>query len=412
MLKKLVSLLLIIICFSAVVKAADKKFTLVIDAGHGGRDAGAIGAFSKEKNINLSVALAFGRYVEQYCPSVKVIYTRKKDVFIELNERANIANRNKADLFISIHTNSVAGSKMVRGFETYTLGMHRAGDNLDVAKRENSVITMESDYRSKYQGFDPNSAESYIMFEYMQDKNMENSVNFAKYIQSSVCRSASRANKGVHQAGFLVLRATSMPSCLVELGFISTPDEERQLNDPLVQDQMARGLYQAFGQYLNKYGSGVKAYALAPVEEKKETVKVEEPATVATPATETQTADKSNVEEKTKITKEAQPETKETVESEKATQSDVPVFKVQILSVSKQLKKGDSHFKGLTDIDSFKEGGLIKYTYGASTNYNEIAKLRKSILDKFPQAFVIAFKGNEKMNVQTAISECKKISNK
>mgnify|MGYP000851514814 FL=1 len=408
MLKKLCSLLLIIICFSAVAMAADKKFTLVIDAGHGGKDAGAVGAFSKEKNINLSVALAFGRYVEQYCPSVKVIYTRKKDVFIELNGRANIANRNKADLFISIHTNSVAGSRMVRGFETYTLGMHRASDNLDVAKRENSVITMESDYRSKYQGFDPNSAESYIMFEYMQDKNMENSVNLAKYIQSNVCRSASRVNKGVHQAGFLVLRETSMPSCLVELGFISTPDEERQLNDPIVQDQMARGLYQAFGQYLNKYGNGVKASTLAAAEDKPAARKVEETTAVAPAVADKPAAEKATVEQKTEKETDVKHETNTASVTDNTTQSDVPVFKVQILCISRQLKKGDPQFKGLNDIDSFKEGGLIKYTYGASTDYNEIAELRKSVLDKFPQAFVIAFKHGEKINVQAAIVEWRK----
>ena len=235
--------------------AAGKAFTLVIDAGHGGHDSGAVGAYSKEKDINLSTALAFGRYVEQNCPDVNVIYTRKRDVFVTLHGRADIANRAKADLFISIHTNSVPGSKTARGLETYTLGMHRASDNLDVAKRENSVILVEKDYKQHYEGFDPNSAESYIIFEFMQDHNMAKSVDMAKQVQSNVCSLAARPNKGVKQAGFLVLRETSMPSCLIELGFISTPSEEQYLNNKTNIDNIARGIYNAFVAYKRKYDS-------------------------------------------------------------------------------------------------------------------------------------------------------------
>ena len=236
--------------------AADKKFTLVIDAGHGGNDVGAPGKISYEKNINLKVALAFGKYVERNCPDVRVIYTRTTDVFIPLKERANIANKNKADLFISVHTNALDGGKISRGFETYTLGMHRAAENLNVAQRENSVILIEKNYKQSYAGFDPKSAESYIMFELMQDKNMSNSVELAKMIQSEVCAISGRVNKGVHQAGFLVLRETSMPSCLIELGFITTADEEQFLNTPEGQDKMARGIYNAFLKYKKKYGHG------------------------------------------------------------------------------------------------------------------------------------------------------------
>ena len=235
--------------------AAEKKFTLVIDAGHGGKDTGAPGKMSVEKNINLKVALAFGKYVERNCPDVKVIYTRTTDVFIPLIERANIANRNKADLFISVHTNALDGGKISRGFETYTLGMHRAADNLNVAKRENSVILIEKNYKQSYAGFDPKSSESYIIFELMQDKNMSNSVEMAKLIQSEVCSNSGRVNKGVHQAGFLVLRETSMLACLIELGFITTPDEEEFLNTDDGQDKMAQGIYKAFVKYKRKYGN-------------------------------------------------------------------------------------------------------------------------------------------------------------
>ena len=200
--RKFVISLFSLFAFTLISVAANKKFTLVIDPGHGGKDAGALGAFSKEKDINLNVALAFGRNVERNCPDVKVIYTRTTDIFIPLKERANIANKNKADLFISVHTNALPGGKQAYGMETYTLGMHRAGDNFDVAKRENSVILIEKDYRQSYQGFNPNSSESYIMFEFIQDKNMENSVDLARMIQRETCSVANRPDKGVHQAGF------------------------------------------------------------------------------------------------------------------------------------------------------------------------------------------------------------------
>ena len=243
-----------IIGLLAVIPAlAAGKFTLVIDAGHGGHDSGAPGAISKEKDINLKVALAFGKLVERNCSDVKVIYTRTTDVFVPLIERANIANRNKADLFISVHTNALDGGKISRGFETYTLGMHRANDNLNVAKRENSVILIEKNYKQRYAGFDPNSSESYIMFELMQDKNMANSVDLAKLIQGEVCAISGRVNKGVHQAGFLVLRETSMPSCLIELGFITTPDEEKYLNTADGQNTIAMGIYNAFLKYKKRY---------------------------------------------------------------------------------------------------------------------------------------------------------------
>ena len=243
-----------------------KQFTLVIDAGHGGHDAGAIGSFSKEKTINLNVALAFGRYVERNCPDVKVIYTRKTDVFVTLHGRADIANKAKADLFVSIHTNSLPKGRISRGMETYTLGMHRAADNLEVAKRENEVILQEKDYKERYQGFDPNSSESYIIFEFLQDNNMQRSVDLAKLVQKNVCSIANRPNKGVKQAGFLVLRETSMPSCLIELGFISTPDEERLLNSNTSIDNIARGIYNAFVAYKRTYdNTGITYRAEEPV---------------------------------------------------------------------------------------------------------------------------------------------------
>ena len=215
MLKKITLLLVAFLFLAAGMYAANQRFTLVIDAGHGGHDAGALGAKSKEKNINLNVALAFGRYVERNMPDVRVIYTRTTDVFIPLHDRANIANKANADLFISVHTNALPAGKIARGFETYSLGMHRAKDNLDVAMRENSVISMEKGYQQTYQGFDPKSSESYIIFEFIQGKNMERSVEIARSIQNSVCQNATGTGMREHQSGLLLLRETSMPRRLM-----------------------------------------------------------------------------------------------------------------------------------------------------------------------------------------------------
>lgn len=224
-----------------------QAYTIVIDPGHGGKDPGAMYKGIKEKNINLNVALELGRLIQQNCPNVKVIYTRKTDVFVELNERANIANKAKADLFLSIHTNATAAKKAApQGAETYTLGMHRAADNLEVAKRENSVITLESNYEQKYEGFDPKSSESYIIFELMQDQNMEKSVQFAKLMQKEFRNTAKRVDKGVHQAGFLVLREACMPSALIELGYINNPNDASYLSSNSGVATMARSIYNAF----------------------------------------------------------------------------------------------------------------------------------------------------------------------
>ena len=428
-----------------------KKFTLVIDAGHGGNDAGAIGAITKEKHINLNVALAFGRLVERNCPDVKVIYTRKTDVFIPLHTRADIANKNKADLFISIHTNAVPKGHTVRGMETYTLGLHRSADNLDVAKRENSVILIEKDYKQRYQGFDPNSSESYIMFEFIQDHNMAQSVELAKFVQKRTCAAAERQNKGVKQAGFLVLRETSMPSCLIELGFISTPDEERYLNSAEGVSRLGLGIYQAFIDYKQKYGgSGTSkgksqvAQDLADAREGRDEVSQKatetKPKTInadsivnATPSIPQKPAEVAQTVEIPKPTEAIKPaealkpaptqqksaeqkpaeqkpiEQKPTTPQKPAVASTngAPIFKVQIMASGNKLKPNDPQLKGVKDVDTYQEGGLYKYTVGASEDYNEIAKLRKTLTDRFPQAFIIAFKNGQKTDVQAAIREFK-----
>lgn len=433
--RKAIFVLIMLLMLAVKAVAANDRFTLVIDPGHGGHDAGALGAISKEKNINLAVALRFGKYVESNLPDVKVIYTRKTDVFISLKERANIANRANADLFISVHTNALPAGKIARGFETYTLGMHRAKDNLDVAMRENAVISMEKDYQQTYQGFDPNSSESYIIFEFIQGKNMERSVDLAKMIQNKVCATANRPDKGVHQAGFLVLRETSMPSCLIELGFITTPDEERLLNDDSRIDEIAKGIYQAFARYRNKYDTKSTSVpyrsskvddddvpSVVPVvyrktkEERQDTIKREVPKReVVKRKKETVKTSKEDVKEPKKEALEMKKEemkVKKEDPKKESVDSNKPVFKIQILVSDRMLKAGDAHFKGEKESDYYKEGGMYKYTIGASEDYNEIYRLRKSLAEKFPEAFIIAFKNGQRYNVQQAIQEFKQNKNK
>ena len=345
------------------------------------------------------MALAFGRYVEQNCPDVKVIYTRKRDVFVTLHERANIANRNKADLFVSIHTNALPRGRQARGLETYTLGMHRAGDNLDVAKRENSVILIEKDYKQHYEGFDPNSSESYILFEFMQDKNMANSVELAKFVQRKVCAQAGRPNKGVKQAGFLVLRETSMPSCLIELGFITTPSEEALLASQDNIEKIGKGIYEAFVEYRKKFDKSFTV-PFKPADEGERKVEHEERQRVK--PTEPDTLSNPVAPDEKKHERVAQEE-----KPVKNQNTDAPVFKVQILTMNKKLSAGNKAFKGLTDVDCYQDNGSYKYTVGASTDYNEIYRLRKSILNKFPEAFIIAFKNGQRTDVVAAIREFK-----
>ena len=450
--KKIVLFLITICCFVVSADAANKKFTLVIDAGHGGHDAGAVGAVSKEKNLTLKFALAFGKMVERNCPDVRVIYTRKTDVFVELYKRAEIANRNKADLFISLHINALPRGRVARGFQTYTLGSSkRTGkntgvtQNLEVAKRENSVIFLEKDYKQTYHGYDPNSPESNIMFEFIQDKNMENSVELAKYMQRYVCKATGRQDMGAQQDNLAVLRLSSMPGCLIELGFISTRDEEQYMNSKAAEEAYARGIFNAFLAYRKKHDGNItipfqvepeeKEIVIPqivpqnevkeePVKEKKAKEKKEEPVKVETivvpespegleqidlsPVQEvSQSAQPAPtpVPEATPQPQQEQPQQPEPVKV--APKPAGPVFKVQIFASSVKLKANDARFKKHKDAVFYQEGGMYKYTIGASEDYNAINRLRKELLADFPEAFIIAFKDGSRMNVVEAIKEFK-----
>lgn len=410
---KRISLFLIMFCLFALASVSAKdKFTVVIDPGHGGKDVGAVGAISNEKSINLNIALALGNLIERNLSDVRVIYTRKTDVFISLKGRAEIANRAKADLFISVHTNSVPSTKTPpQGFQVYTLGMHRAKDNLDVAMRENSVISLEKGYEKTYQGFDPNSSESYIMFEILQSANMEKSVELARLIQRSVCSKANRNDKGVHQAGFLVLRETSMPSCLIELGFITSNEEEQFLNSSRGIDLMARGIYEAFVEYKNIY-DGKVTIPYRPSTKNQlpiENVLGRLSNNTKTPA--------EQVEMPKRIKVVTQPRTTQTPtvkhqrnREERHTSLDeasasIPLFKIQIFAINRELSFDSELFKGYKNISFEVDGSLHKYMIGANEDYYEILRLKEELKQEFPEAFIVAFKNGQRMNTGEAVKE-------
>jgi N-acetylmuramoyl-L-alanine amidase len=429
--KKLILCLWMTFSFAVAMTAANRKFVLVIDAGHGGHDAGALGYVSKEKDLTLRYALAFGAAVEKNCPDVKVIYTRKTDVFVELWRRAEIANQAKADLFVSVHINSVGKGRIARGYQTYTLGKGESGTaidkNLDVAKRENSVILLEPNYQQIYQGYDPNSPESDILFEFIQDNNMERSVELSKYMQRYVCRATGRQDMGAHQKNLAVLRLSAMPGCLMELGFISTADEEQFMNSAEAVKLYTQGFFNAFMAYKKRYNENItipyepdNAPAIEipsvvptspPAVSPEERVVTPQPDTPSQPAS-TTTPPTVSQEEEAVVTTEAPEPSPTDIEAVAAIQPGRPVFKVQITANSTKLKANAAQLKGVRDVDYYQEGGLYKYTVGASTDYNEISRLRKQLLDKFPQAFIIAFKNGQRCDVQEAIREFRQNRNK
>lgn len=362
---------LILLSFFVVIGLEAKDFTVVIDAGHGGKDPGAISANKKlyEKDVTLKVALMVGESIKKNHPEVKVLYTRKTDVFVGLNDRARMANKANADLFISIHTNA-AKSRTAKGAETYTLGIEeeRTERNLEIAKRENGVIFLEDNHEKTYANFNPNSPESYIIFEYMQSEFVKESIHMAQYVQEHLASDANRHDRGVRQAGFLVLNATSMPSILVELGYISNAEDAKYLGSESGQKRMSRCISEAFDKY---YTDLMKLNANQPV--------VESTRTTTIPASK---------------------------EQPKAIQGDEqqPVFKVQFLSSSKQLAAEDKAFKGLKPVEFYYDKGLYKYTYGSSTNYNDIIRIKKKVNEKFKDAFIVAFVQGERIDTQQAIA--------
>ncbi|MBR2493537.1 MAG: N-acetylmuramoyl-L-alanine amidase [Paludibacteraceae bacterium] len=369
-------------------------FTVVLDAGHGGHDAGAVGSFSKEKNINLRYALLVGDMIKKNIPDAKVIYTRDKDVFVDLNERARIANRKKADLFVSIHTNSSKNSS-AKGMETFTLGVSRSKENMEVAMLENSVIMLEEDYEKKYEGFDPNSVDSYIMFEFMKDQYMDRSITCADFIQKKMINASKRNDRGVRQAGFLVLRATAMPSVLIELGFISNKEEEKYLNNNENQVKIATAIFNGIKEYkheLDKKSGNSNSEELGV---RSEELKVKEELGVRSEelgVKEENKEDKGELKnEKGEITPNSEYEYE---------------FFIQYLVSKNNYNADNTVFKGHTPTKILNENNLYKYLIGPY-DVNTVFNKRNEITKDFPDAFIVAYKQGQKVSTPEAIQEAK-----
>jgi N-acetylmuramoyl-L-alanine amidase len=346
---------------------ADGRFkTVVIDAGHGGRDPGALGKDVMEKDIVLAVALKVGAYLKRELPDVNVVYTRTTDVFVPLDERAQIANKAKADLFVSIHANAISNPR-IYGAETFVLGLHRSEENLEVAKKENSVIILEDDYTTKYEGFDPNSPESYIIFELMQNVYLDQSISAASIIQDQFEKRVGRHNRGVKQAGFLVLRKTAMPGVLVELGFLSNRSEERFMASEEGQVYLASAIFRSIRDYKIRY-------------EARNNLHISQSETVA------QAEDLEELTSET--TEEFKPE-------------EVVEFRIQVASSARRLSENEGPYLQFEDVWDYKDGHLHKYTTGVSASYEKISDRLKEVRKIIPDSFIIAFKDGERVPVSS-----------
>jgi N-acetylmuramoyl-L-alanine amidase len=366
--QKLISFLAIVI-FSIPVSAVrtDKNRVIVIDAGHGGKDPGALGSFSSEKNITLAIALKTGSLIEHNIKNVKVIYTRKSDTFVEVRDRAVIANSNNADLFISIHVNW-AKSKTIHGTETFVMGLAKDQENLDVAMKENEVILLENDYSTKYEGFDPKSPESYVMFTLMQNIFQEQSTGIASRIQAQYRNKSARLDRGVKQAGFWVLFMTTMPSVLTETGFITQPAEEKFLNSESGQDEIASSIYRACRDYIDEIDSKSSKFP----------VMQEEPEPLAENQSASATVSSGEV-----------------------------VFMVQLTSSSSKIEIKPENFNGLKNVIEINSRDQLKYASGSFTDYMAAASYRKELEPLYPDAFVIAVKDNKIVPLQEALDQKK-----
>lgn len=334
--------------------------TVVIDPGHGGKDPGAISRNGKykEKNITLSVALKLGSLIKEKYPHIKVVYTRSSDKYVGLGDRAAIANANKADLFISIHVNS-AKATQARGTETFVMGAHKSDDNFEVCKTENSVIVIEDDYQKKYEGFNPNSPESYIIFSLLQNMHQEHSIKYAAKVQENFAKGPIRVNRGVKQGGLLVLWKTTMPAILTELGFISNPKDYAVLISKNGQEQFAKGLFNAFEAYKKDFEKG----------------------NVSRPVQQTKPSGGKPVQNDVKVIKGSPAMAGE-------------FYAVQILSVGKKLGNGAYDLKGRKDVKFIKVGNLYKYYIGNYATRGEAVKALPQVRKTFPGAFVIHIKDN------------------
>ena len=364
-----------------------KPFKVVIDAGHGGHDSGCLGSHSKEKDVCLSTALKLGKLITDNCPNVKVIYTRKTDVFVELYRRAQIANTNKADLFISIHCNA-AENHSANGTETWVMGLHKSDANLAVARTENAAILKEKNYENNYEGYNPNSPEASIIFSLYSNAYLTNSILLANKVQKSLVNANHFTNRGIKQAGFWVLYKVAMPSILIELGFLSNADNEKFLTNDANQNQMATAIYKGFVEYYNTVTNN----------------KLESTPSTPLPVPETPAVTEQKPSETEPATEVHQPSP---IIPEKTFTNDVH-FKVQFLSSPQKKALTDKQFKNLPNVGCYYENSLWKYTAGDEPTQAEAAAILKEVKKIYPDAFLIAFQGEKKITIAEANALLKK----
>lgn len=366
-------LILCLLYFFMNVAAAQKVTTVVLDAGHGGHDTGALGRNSREKDITLALVLKLRDYIHDNMQEVKVILTREDDTFVELYRRARIANENNADLFISIHCNSTR-STSAYGVETFVMGLHKSEANLAVAKAENAAILLEDDYVEKYDGFDPNSAEGNIFFTMMQNAFLDKSLSFAGKVQHQLVDNLHMLNRGVKQAGFLVLYKTAMPGVLIETGFISNSKDEKYLLSAKGQDQIAQAIFKALRDYKNQLEHK------APVREKADSLIARLPVEEVVPEADPQKPDNNSV---------ATDKTHEGKVSFRVQFALYPAFKPIDANV----------FHGIDEVKMYFHGGSYKYTSGDFATMDAALQRRKLLVSKgYKDAFVVAFKGDDRIS--------------
>lgn len=363
--------------------------TVVIDPGHGGHDSGCLGDNSKEKHIVLDIGLKLGKYIKKNFPDVDVHYTRKTDKFIPLHERSEIANKNEADVFISLHANATKTAS-VKGTETFVMGLHRTKQNLKVAKRENSVVKMEEDYEKHYDGFDPDSPQGHIIFSLQQNAHLEQSINFASKIEHQFEHRAKRESRGVKQAGFLVLYKTTMPSVLIESGFLTNHHDEEYLMSDKGQTYTASAIYRAFRDYKEEMDQKV----VAGNGNEKQTTSSKENESKATASTETNVTHSSPPKKETN-NKNQQEESAKTIK-----------FSVQVMASEEKLAKDHKKLKKIDNlwIDETKEG-TFKYLAGNHKNYDKAVNHQEKIREKgFQGAWVVSYQGGTRIPLKKAVS--------
>lgn len=393
--------ILSIFCIFFALTLSAKQFTVVLDPGHGGKDPGAVGKKGQEKNINLNVALTVGKMINEKHPDVKVVYTRETDKYVTLQERPNIANKADGDLFISIHTNASESTKAY-GAETFTLGLSKSQANFEVAKRENSVLLLEDDNKETYQGFDPTSPDSYIMFEFMQSKYIDQSVEIAYYIQKEFVE-IKRLDRGVRQAIFWVLHQVKMPSILVELGFITNPTEENFLISDEGQKKMATCIYSAFEKYKHEYDK--RTITTPQIEQIKQETAQPEPAE-APKTTKKEKKKKENTASKTEVKTDTNPETKPNTTATNIASN--ITYKVQIFSSRTIIPQNNSDYRKATNhqpVSYYTENGWYKYTCTETTSYDKAKENLKTVQATFKDAVIVAFKNNKKISINEAIEK-------